>query len=68
MKIQTHKDLPLNKELYLGPKHQQFCNRYLRHTNNIEVQHIYRYGKNSKTMVMSNNEFDNWLLKARKQS
>ena len=61
MKIRSYKDLPIGKELYLGPAHQQFCNRYLRRDDNIiEVQNIYRYGKPSKTMYMTEQEFNKW--------
>ena len=61
MKINTHKDLPVGKELWLGPSHQQFCNRYLRREDGmIEVQNIHRYGKKQKTNVMTPAEFDAW--------
>jgi len=62
MKIKSHKDLPVGKELWLGPSHQQFCNRYLRRADGvIELQHIYRYGKNGETQYMTPAEFDKWL-------
>ena len=62
MKLRSCKDLPVNKELYLGPSHQQFCNRYLRRADGvIEVQNIYRHGKPAKTQYMTEQEFDSFI-------
>ena len=61
MKIQSYTDLPIGKELFLGPKHQNFCNRYLRRPDGlIEVQNIYRYAKSGETQIMTGKEFDAW--------
>ena len=62
MKIRSYKDLPIGKELYLGPSHQQFCNRYLRREDNkIEVQNIYRYGEPGKTKEYTEKEFNDFI-------
>jgi len=54
-----HDDLPIGKERWLGPSHQQFCNRYLRRGDGmVEVQNIYRYAKPGITKIMTEAEFD----------
>lgn len=54
-----YNDLPVNQDKYIGPSHQQFCNRYRSLGNGtVEVQNIYRYAKPGKTVVMTAEEFD----------
>ena len=65
MKISTHEDLPINKELWLGDRF--ICNRYLRRADGIiEVQRIVRYGKNGETAYMTPQAFDEWRAEIRK--
>ena len=59
MIIRTHKDLPIGKEVFAGTMHYDVCNRYLRREDGIiEVQHLYRFGNDSKTKEMTAIEFD----------
>ncbi len=61
MKIKSIEFLPIGKEIYLG-SNPDFCNRYKRISKDkIEVQHIYRFGKSSKTKIMNSSEFDNYV-------
>jgi len=68
MKIKSSLELPdqkdvlaylhHQKDVFVGPKHQNFANRYkLRTDGNVEVQHIYRYGKPSATKIMTPVQF-----------
>ena len=64
MKIKSHIDLPYDKDVFIGSKqnHQNFCNRYkLRNDGNIEIQHIYRYGKPSDTKIMTPLQFTEFV-------
>jgi len=67
MKLNSHTDLPIGEEKWLGPSHGQFCNRYLRRTDGIvELQHIYRHSQSSETQYLSEHDFDRWLNSCRK--
>ena len=64
MKIKTHLDLPPEKDIYIGSKYNSndFCNRYrLRSDGNIEIQHIYRYAKPSKTTLVTKDKFNEFI-------
>ena len=52
MKLNNINDLPDGKALFLG-NHPDFCNRYLRKGNVVEVQNIYRYAKPGETNIMT---------------
>lgn len=59
-RIKTINDLPDGEELFLGPCHGQFCNRYLRKGDTVEVENVYRYGKKQPTKVYTASEFNAW--------
>ena len=64
MKISSINDLPYEEDVFIGTKYNcnDFCNRYrLLDNGDVEVQHIYRYAKPSKTRIMTAENFKNWL-------
>jgi hypothetical protein len=67
MKIKTIEDLPDGEEIFIGPSHGQFCNRYLRRGNLVEVENIHRHGKKQPTYHMSAKDFNEWRNQIEKQ-